>query len=581
MLSGGNVDSFKISPDGSRVVYAADQDTRFIEELYSVPITGGSVTKLNPALVAGGDVQGPSSSIEISADGNRVLYVADQDTNDVYELYSSPITGGAVVKLNSALVIGGDVSPFNIQISPDSSRAVYLADQEQNDINELFSVPITGGIVTKLNPALVAGGRVYSNFQISADGSRVVYLSDQDTRFVNELYSVPLLGGAVTKLNSGLINGGDVLDFEISADGSHVVYSADQETNSVAELYSVPITGGAVTKLNPTLIAGDGVRSFEISANSSRVAYRADQDTRFIDELYSVPVTGGAVTKLNSALVRGGEVSAIQISPDGSRVVYRADQDTENVDELYSVPIGGGIVTRLNAALVSGGDVAPLISSFRISADASRVVYIADQDTDEVDELYSAAQSTCPAAGFPASSTLCLENFDGIQSWESQAGSQELQQTITFLNSSKKVVGVSLELRGLRHTASGNISVRLVAPDGTEIDLTTYDINGTSSYQGLYRFEDSGADLFAARNQGPNAIVSPDAYAPHTGNQTNNFVETFEGISASGKWTLVMRDNAAGNDGSLSNWRLVLLTVDGSIFKVIPTANGKAAIVEL
>ncbi len=30
-----------------------------------------------------------------------------------------------------------------------------------------------------------------------------------------------------------------------------------------------------------------------------------------------------------------------QITPDGSRVVYRADQTTDQVNELFSVPVGG------------------------------------------------------------------------------------------------------------------------------------------------------------------------------------------------------------------------------------------------
>ncbi len=48
MVSGGNVSgSFRSSPDNSRVAYKADQDTDGVLELYSVPIGGGTPTKLN------------------------------------------------------------------------------------------------------------------------------------------------------------------------------------------------------------------------------------------------------------------------------------------------------------------------------------------------------------------------------------------------------------------------------------------------------------------------------------------------------------------------------------------------------
>ena len=52
----------------------------------------------------------------------------------------------------------------------------------------------------------------------------------------------------------------------------------------------------------------------------------------------------------NRALV--GDAYDFQVSPDGSTVVYRADQDTDDVFELYSVPIGGGASTKLNLSLI-------------------------------------------------------------------------------------------------------------------------------------------------------------------------------------------------------------------------------------
>ncbi|MBN1832725.1 MAG: hypothetical protein JW896_11510, partial [Deltaproteobacteria bacterium] len=339
----GDVSSYLISPDNSRVVYRADQDTEEVFELYSVPIGGGAVTKLNDTLVLGGDVQ--ISDIKISPDSSRVVYLADQDTDGVYELYSVPIGGGTVTKLNDSLVSGGDVQSLDIFISPDSSRLVYRADQDTDDVYELYSVPIGGGTVTKLNDALVFGDEVSTTFFISPDCSRVVYLVDQvnnGTIALGELYSVPIGGGTVIKLNDSLVSGGFVYFFRISSDSSRVVYRADQDTVGVFELYSVPIDGGTVIKLNDSLVSGGDVHNygFLISSDSSRVVYMADQDTDEVYELYSVPIDGGTVTKLNDSLVPGGRVGhylygyRFLISPDSSRVVYRAEQDTDNTYEL-------------------------------------------------------------------------------------------------------------------------------------------------------------------------------------------------------------------------------------------------------
>ena len=256
-------------------------------------------------------------------------------------------------QLNEPLVLGGEV--FAAGIIPDSSRVLYLADQDTFDVFELYSVPISGGTPTKLNGPMVLDGDV-SGAGWSLDSSTVVYRADQDTAQVVELYSVPITGGTPTKLNGPMVAGGDLGDaaaflsssFSISPDSSRVVYVADQDTDNILELYSVPITGGTPTKLNGPLVAvGGDVFVFSISPDSARAVYLAHQDTFDVFELYSVPILNGTPTKLNGPLVLGGDVgnvdaifsSGFSINPDSSTVVYLADQDTDNVQEFYSVPI--------------------------------------------------------------------------------------------------------------------------------------------------------------------------------------------------------------------------------------------------
>ena len=93
--------------------------------------------------------------------------------------------------------------------------------------------------------------------------------------------------------------------------------------------------------------------------------------------------------KLNAPLPSGGEVYiGYEIAPDSGRVVWMADGDTNGVGELYSRAIdGSGSQVKLNDTLVAGGDVA----SFDIAPGPGfQVVYRADQDTDQVYELYTA-----------------------------------------------------------------------------------------------------------------------------------------------------------------------------------------------
>lgn len=87
--SGGNIRAFQISPDGSRVVYAAEQNSAGVVELFSVPIEGGPVEQVSGPLVAGGGVSTAAQAVQFSPDGRIVYYLADAETDGVTELYAA------------------------------------------------------------------------------------------------------------------------------------------------------------------------------------------------------------------------------------------------------------------------------------------------------------------------------------------------------------------------------------------------------------------------------------------------------------------------------------------------------------
>jgi len=547
MPSYGDVNDFEITSDGEYVVFSADMDTDGETELYSVPMSGGTPTKLNlgPLLGIGFNISpdgawvvythdysiysvpvaGPSSAsiklsgddviyirwfASISPDSQWVVYMVEDPGNlgRVTALYSVPITGGTKTKLNKDLVAGGMIIFIKLVFSPDSQHVVYGASQDTVGMDELYSVPITGpaSAGVKLNGALQDGGDLWWEYDISPDGSRVLYRADQETDGVYEIYSVPVAGPASqgVKLNGTLPDDADVLSFRISPDSSTVIYIADQETDGVKELYSVPIQGGSPIRLNHEMEYNyawlkDQVHSFAISPDSSTVVYEGSWVNHVSDpfdysfevfELFSVPISGtvGVEEKLwspspylggldipagyperyphpgNLAMLAGPrpfcdmefnqassilvsqptfptsnicdlwsvpiddpesderlteldifagvEVHRFQISPDDARVVYSQEYTitigtassgllqvngplTETtLTELFSVPIEGPASEsqKLNGALVEGGNV----TDWDISPDGCQVVYKADQDTDDVFELYIADQPCTP-----------------------------------------------------------------------------------------------------------------------------------------------------------------------------------------
>src|SRR5690606_32099884 len=196
---------WKWTPDGRRVVYLANQNTRGITELFSVKADGSGRTRLNDSLRSDADVV--AGSWTISPLSTHVAYLADQDTDEAFDLYNAAIDGSSRVKLNAGLSDGGSIASW--QWAPDGSRISYVMDQHGSGEFDLFSVlpNATGRIV--LNLPLANGGS-FQAVKWAADGSRVFYSAEQESRGVFELYSAAADGSSLDKLNSSLVAGGSI-----------------------------------------------------------------------------------------------------------------------------------------------------------------------------------------------------------------------------------------------------------------------------------------------------------------------------------------------------------------------------------
>jgi Tol biopolymer transport system component len=357
-------------------------------------------TLLNPKL-SGSAVVAYSPAFQLSPDGSRVVYAGGLGV-EPRRLFSAPTDGSAAPVAFIPPGVNNRVEKF--AISPDGSRVVYLfEDSPVSDQLDLYSAPIEGGAPVKLNGPLAAGASV-EEFAISPDGSRVVYLADLLTDGSFELFSVPIAGGANLRLNAAPTDGGSVLpDFAFTPSGSHIVYRGGLDTSWQIELYASRVDASGSTQLNGELPPGGDVRSFAITPNGAYAVYLADQDEDNTVELYRSSLPSGppqaasadeiaqpaaTTTKLNGPLVDGGSVKAFKIGPSGQLVVYLADAEQVDRDELYRVGITGGAPVKLNDLLPFGGAVS---DDFALTPDGDWVIYRADQVTLNVSELFASS----------------------------------------------------------------------------------------------------------------------------------------------------------------------------------------------
>jgi len=149
-----------------------------------------------------------------------------------------------------------------------------------------------------------------------------------------------------------------------------------------------------------------------------------------------------------------------------------------------------------------------------------------------------------------------------------------LTSTVTVPGSfSNPIAEVWIDFSGLAHTWAGDLTIRLIAPNSTALDILSRPGRGSASTFGFntdfdgvsaYGFRDSGADLFATT---PPAIIPGGVYRsstnpnpPGTNASAWSYMATsfnvFNGMSAVGTWTIELTDWAGGDVGSMNGWTL-------------------------
>jgi Tol biopolymer transport system component len=150
--------TFDWAPDSSLLAYRAKQDTAS-DELYTAAPDGSSPQQVNDA---GYIVTNNVGDFFWSPNSARLLYLADYPNHTVNQLYNGAANGSGNVLLNPNTFGGGskDVLSGGYAWTPDGSQVVYVADQNADDQFELFIVNPDGSGNTRLSGLNPANGDV-------------------------------------------------------------------------------------------------------------------------------------------------------------------------------------------------------------------------------------------------------------------------------------------------------------------------------------------------------------------------------------------------------------------------------------
>lgn len=227
-----------------------------------------------------------------------------------------------------------------------------------------------------------------------------------------------------------------VLEARFLPDGRLLLLAA--QTEDVFELFVVSPRGGSITRVSaPMPVDGDVQPGFVVSRDGTKVLYRADADTDDVIELYAASLaTPGTAVKVNGALDVNGRVSRqIALSANGRRATYIADAETDDLDELYTVDLTAatpGAAVKLNP---EGTDS---IWDFEMTPDGSRVVYRAQNTNIELRVVNVASPGTFDVVGHETTGT--ARHVDGYQLSADgsrlafTAGEQYLQESLWYVD---------------------------------------------------------------------------------------------------------------------------------------------------
>jgi hypothetical protein len=384
--SGGVINEFILSADGTFVLFRGEGDTLGTPELYKVTIPGGVQTKLSGAFP-------PDSNAILVNSLMHAVYLSNHPSGGE-SLYAVPIDGSSApyplydpVGTGFSNIGGFEFATRTFRPFRDATRVLFTADYTHDEVYELYSVPITGGTPTRLTPAPTPGTfGVLDDFTFTPGNQTVIFRADLDTPFTAELYSVPVDGSAPpTRINDPLPAGVGVDSFIMpwsADDGTDILYNAAPA--GFRETFSVPASGELVSQLDTSFAGGITYGTVTLHTNG-KVITLADTDSSGSSEVYLTPLNG-----LPSYNVSFDQDFGFGYY-DRTYIVMGGQWDTVGTTDLYSVSMLGGGPVRLNPPLVPGGNVFDVDSAIGTAyfAEAPWIVYYADQDTVGVTELYS------------------------------------------------------------------------------------------------------------------------------------------------------------------------------------------------
>jgi Tol biopolymer transport system component len=303
VTTGMGVQSLDLSADGSRVVYAAYASTANVWAMpipvdaprspaSAVPVTSGNQT-----------VEG----VRVSPDGRWLLY--DSDVGGSSDIYRVPVTGGEPERLTR-----GPLDKFRGAVSPNGRELVYHAFQSGS--RHMFLQPLDGGPVQQLTRSVEQ--RSMANW--SPDGTALAMFD------MTKSQVLVMRRDAGGRWSEPRFTGGTGWRPEWSPDGQSIAFVAPAD----GRIGVVPADSGTQRDLyRPG--PGDPLAELAIYSPTGRTLFFKSHDARGRASFWSIPVTGGRPRLLARFDDPARASNRFEFASDGKRFYFTVEDRQSDI----------------------------------------------------------------------------------------------------------------------------------------------------------------------------------------------------------------------------------------------------------
>jgi hypothetical protein len=406
--SAQGVREYRISSDGSYIVFTSDAGTTGKFELYSVPLGGTTYpapTKISGTLISTSAGiynctscgNGHKWTFEISPSTNNpfVIYSSEQNTVGQHDLYIASLSGGPVASSSSTIngtgmgsvptgtkITGAEIGSTayidSIGFTFDGSHVMYHASTNL-PAQAIYSIDLSynsvaSTITTSAPNTIAANSAVGPFFSFSKSHTLAVYFVEPSS--LVEAHIVDLANPGST--NFGLVTFSaaepNVTNAKFALNDAAVVFGSltgslvpihvfSTNTNPTGNFTGVTVTDysslldGTTKKLYPSKPSGGDF--FVLDNGGNNLLFASDSGATGIVKLYWASInTSGTNTSTDvsgtGVVAAGNSVSSYTFSGDGT-IYFSAGINVASHPELYSSSmVASPTINRLNSSTYAG-----------------------------------------------------------------------------------------------------------------------------------------------------------------------------------------------------------------------------------